>query len=59
MRILNPNSGTRAEVKDLKELLHEDKKYMEFTVIGNNGEWKEAVLYDDFMAVNPALIEEE
>jgi len=55
MTIVRPIDGKKLNVKNLKELLHEDKKYVEFTIIGNNKEWVEAILYNDFIKANPTI----
>ena len=61
-KIFNLHSNDEKNVKDLKAVIHKEynkngkmqkNKYVEFTVIGNNSEWRNFMPFKDFKKLNP------
>lgn len=64
MEIFNLHSNSKKKIKGLKIASHKeyDKKgkqrtnqYVEFTVIGNNRQWKDFMPLKDFKKLNPKI----
>jgi hypothetical protein len=56
MRITHPTTHKEQNVKDLKVIVDEDVKCVEFTVIGNSSEWRDAATYNAFHEANPSIV---
>ena len=64
MEIYNLHSNDKKKIKNLKVASHKeyDKKgkqqtnqYVEFTIIGNNRQWKDFMPLKDFKRLNPEI----
>jgi len=64
MKIFNLHSNKTRNIKNLKRTSHKEydengemkkNQYVEFTVIGNNGEWKDFMSVADFKKLNPKI----
>ena len=59
MIITHPTTHKEQNVKDLKVIVDEDVRCVEFTVIGNSSEWLDAATYIAFREVNPDVVLEK
>ena len=64
MEIFNLHSNSKKKIKGLKIVSHKEydkngkkrtNQYAEFTIIGNNGQWKDFMPLKDFKKLNPKI----
>lgn len=59
MKIMHPTTKKEQLIKDLKVIVDEDVKCVEFTVVGNSSEWRDATTYEAFKEANPDVVLEK
>lgn len=64
MEIFNLHSNSKKKIKGLKIISHKEydkngkkrtNRYAEFTIIGDNHQWKDFMLLKDFKKLNPEI----